>query len=56
MAAEPLDHMPDFERIRRYLEAPTPDEAVWIIDTSVRPVGHLVASLQQRLGALLLRD
>jgi predicted kinase len=45
-----------FEQIRRYLEAPTPDEAVWIIDTSAQPVGHLVASLQNRLGALLLRD
>ena len=45
-----------FERVRQFLEVPTPDEAVWAIDTSAEPVADLVAPLQQSLGALLVRD
>lgn len=43
-----------FEQIRRYLEVPTADEAVWPIDTSEQPVGNLLAPLHERLGTLQL--
>lgn len=43
-----------FEEIRRHLEEPAPDEAVWAIDTSSQPIAELLARFQERLNKVLL--